>query len=143
VRPSNNAMQLTKGGWMRVEALSSASAMVFGGEVVRPSQLIASVGWTTREREGNDTTASRQCRGASFRRALQLMGFSDSSAARTGSSCESAAIGLSTAPSDTRAGHRLALQRGRMALYHPASVFQVLSGTSSSSEGASLFSEAH
>jgi hypothetical protein len=39
----NNAMQLTKGGWMRVEAPSSARAIVLVGEVVRPSQLIASV----------------------------------------------------------------------------------------------------
>ena len=42
----NNAMQLTKGGWMRVEASSSASLIANGGEVVRPSQLIASVGRT-------------------------------------------------------------------------------------------------
>jgi hypothetical protein len=43
---SNNAMQLTKGGWARMEAPSSASIIVIGGEVVRPSQLIASVGRT-------------------------------------------------------------------------------------------------
>jgi hypothetical protein len=46
--PSNNAMQLTRGGWTRVGASSSASRIVFGGEVVRPSQLIASVGPTRR-----------------------------------------------------------------------------------------------
>ena len=40
---SNNAMQLTKGGWMRVAASSSAGVIVSAGEVVRPSQLIASV----------------------------------------------------------------------------------------------------
>jgi hypothetical protein len=39
----NNAMQLTKGGWTRVEPSSSARPIVTGGKVVRPSQLIASV----------------------------------------------------------------------------------------------------
>jgi hypothetical protein len=39
----NNAMQLTRGGWRRVGAPSSARVMVNQGEVVRPSQLIASV----------------------------------------------------------------------------------------------------
>jgi hypothetical protein len=41
--PSNNVMQLTKGGWTRMEASSSARVIVSEGEVVRPSQLIASV----------------------------------------------------------------------------------------------------
>jgi hypothetical protein len=40
---ANNAMQLTKGGWMRVEAPESVRLIVIGREVVRPSQLIASV----------------------------------------------------------------------------------------------------
>ena len=40
---SINAMQLTKGGWMRVAAPSSARAIVNQGKVVRPSQLIARV----------------------------------------------------------------------------------------------------
>jgi hypothetical protein len=40
---SNNAMQLTKGGWMRAVTQSSAGLIATGGEVVRPSQLIASV----------------------------------------------------------------------------------------------------
>jgi hypothetical protein len=39
----NNVMQLTKGGWTRVGTSSSAGAIVDGGEVVRPSQLIVSV----------------------------------------------------------------------------------------------------
>ena len=42
-RPPNNAMQLTRGGWRRVGASSSAGAIVDDGAVVRPSQLIASV----------------------------------------------------------------------------------------------------
>jgi hypothetical protein len=42
-RPQNNAMQLTRGGWRRVGASSSARVIVSEGEVVRPSQLIASV----------------------------------------------------------------------------------------------------
>jgi hypothetical protein len=46
-RPPNNAMQLTKGGWMHVGASSPARRIVDGGEVVRPSQLIASVRWTS------------------------------------------------------------------------------------------------
>jgi hypothetical protein len=43
----NNAMQLTKGGWTRAEASPSAMLIVAVGEVVRPSQLIASVRQTT------------------------------------------------------------------------------------------------
>ncbi len=39
----NNAMQLTRGGWRRVEASWSAGVIVNEGKVVRPSQLIASV----------------------------------------------------------------------------------------------------
>jgi hypothetical protein len=39
----NKAMQLTRGGWVRMEASSSAGAIVNQGEVVRPSQLIAGV----------------------------------------------------------------------------------------------------
>jgi hypothetical protein len=46
-------MQLTKGGWMRVEARSSASVIVIGGEVVRPSQLIASVRRTCDRERGS------------------------------------------------------------------------------------------
>jgi hypothetical protein len=42
----NNAMQLTRGGWKRVEASSSTRGIVNHGKVVRPSQLIASVGPT-------------------------------------------------------------------------------------------------
>ncbi len=41
--PPNNAMQLTTAGWSRLRAPSSARAAVNQGEVVRPSQLIASV----------------------------------------------------------------------------------------------------
>jgi hypothetical protein len=41
--PPNNAMQLTRGDWMRVGASSSARLIVNQGEVVRPSQLIRSV----------------------------------------------------------------------------------------------------
>jgi hypothetical protein len=48
----NNAMQLTKGGWMRMEAPSSARLIMIVGEVVRPSQLIASVGRTSRRGGG-------------------------------------------------------------------------------------------
>jgi hypothetical protein len=51
-RLPNNAMQLTKGGWMRVEASSSAGLIVTVGEVVRPSQLIASVRRTMGMRGG-------------------------------------------------------------------------------------------
>ena len=51
-------MQLTKGGWMRMEASSSASAIVDGGEVVRPSQLITSVRQTTWNREERDAQAN-------------------------------------------------------------------------------------
>jgi hypothetical protein len=47
--PSNNAMQLTRGGWRRVEASSSARIIMNQGEVLRPSQLIASVGLTEME----------------------------------------------------------------------------------------------
>jgi hypothetical protein len=43
VRPPNNAMQLTRGGWMRMGASCSARSSCTQGEVVRPSQLIASV----------------------------------------------------------------------------------------------------
>jgi hypothetical protein len=40
-------MQLTRGGWSRVEtSLVGNKVMVDQGEVVRPSQLIASVGRT-------------------------------------------------------------------------------------------------
>jgi hypothetical protein len=39
----NNAMQLTRGDWSRVGASWSALVIVNEGEVVRPSQLIASV----------------------------------------------------------------------------------------------------
>jgi hypothetical protein len=42
-RLPNNAMQLTRGGWRRVEASWSGPVIVSVGEVVRPSQLIASV----------------------------------------------------------------------------------------------------
>jgi hypothetical protein len=42
----NNAMQLTRGGWKRVEPSSSARIIMNAGKVVRPSQLIASVGLT-------------------------------------------------------------------------------------------------
>jgi len=44
--PSNNVMQLTKGGWMRMGASSSARVILNHGKVVRPSQLITSVGPT-------------------------------------------------------------------------------------------------
>jgi hypothetical protein len=44
--PPNNAMQLTRGVWMRMEASLSARVIVIQGKVVRPSQLIASVRWT-------------------------------------------------------------------------------------------------
>ncbi len=45
----NNAMQLTRGGWRRLEAIGDVmigQLIVNQGEVVRPSQLIASVGRT-------------------------------------------------------------------------------------------------
>ena len=48
--PQNNVMQLTKGGWMRMEASSSARVIVNGPRSVRPSQLITSVGPTRRGR---------------------------------------------------------------------------------------------
>jgi thiol-disulfide isomerase/thioredoxin len=46
--PPNNAMQLTRGVWMRMEASLSARVIVIQGKVVRPSQLIASVVRTIR-----------------------------------------------------------------------------------------------
>jgi hypothetical protein len=50
--PPNNAMQLTKGDWMRVVTPSSARRIGIGGEVVRPSQLIASVRRTSGGAQG-------------------------------------------------------------------------------------------
>ena len=47
--PQNNAMQLTRGGWSRMGASWSGTVIVNEGKVVRPSQLIASVGRTTGE----------------------------------------------------------------------------------------------
>ncbi len=53
---SNKAMQLTRRGWSRVEASSSAAprsvVTVVEPEVVRASQLIARVGLTRGGREG-------------------------------------------------------------------------------------------
>jgi hypothetical protein len=49
IKRPNNAMQLTRGGWSRVGASSSAPLIVNQGGVVRPSQLIASVRPTERE----------------------------------------------------------------------------------------------
>jgi hypothetical protein len=46
--PANNAMQLTRGGWSRMDSSRSARVIVDEGKVVRPSQLIASVGRTWR-----------------------------------------------------------------------------------------------
>jgi hypothetical protein len=46
-KPPNNAMQLTRGDWSRVEtSVVGNKVIVNHGEVVRPSQLIASVGLT-------------------------------------------------------------------------------------------------
>jgi hypothetical protein len=58
VEPPNNVMQLTKGGWTRMAASSSAGAIVDVGGVVRPSQLITRVG-PTPEEEGRFALASR------------------------------------------------------------------------------------
>ena len=60
--PPNNAMQLTRGGGRRVGALWSARSSGTRARFVRPSQLIASVGWTRRGREGDTTDAAHATR---------------------------------------------------------------------------------
>ena len=75
MRPPNNAMQLTKGGWMRVEgAIVGNGPIVNQGKVVRPSQLIASVrqptlGWRRRH---SSVGEPKETRGSSTGRRLRI-----------------------------------------------------------------------